>query len=308
MTVHQRYVGCDISKAFIDVFDPADGAARRLANEAVALAAFAGGLQGPGALVVFEATGPYDRRLAEALGAAGVAYARVNPMRARRFAQAAGLLAKTDKVDARMLSSLGRALDLEADAPPDDARKALGLLAARRDQLVQMRADEKKRRYEAAGEAARSIDAHLDWLSAEIARYDEEIAAFIKASPALDEDARRLQTAPGVGPVAASILLAQLPELGRLNPKQIAALAGLAPFNNDSDAFRGVRRIRGGRRRVRQALYMAAFNAVRSSPPFTEFHDRIYNRANAKKVAVIAVARKLLITLNAMLRDKTAFA
>lgn len=308
MTIHLRYVGCDISKAFIDVFDPADGASRRLANEAGALAAFADGLKSPGALVVFEATGPYDRRLGEALAEAGVAYARVNPMRARRFAQAAGLFAKTDRVDARMLSRLGGALDLDADAPPDGARKALGLLAARRDQLVQMRADEKKRRHEAADEAARSIDEHLGWLSAEIARYDDEIAAFIKSAPALDDDARRLQSAPGVGPVAASVLLAQLPELGRLNPKQIAALAGLAPFNNDSGAFRGARRIKGGRRRVRQALYMAAFNAVRSSPHFKAFHDRILNRAKAKKVAIIAVARKLLITLNAMIRDKTAFA
>lgn len=307
MTLHPRYIGCDISKAVIDIFDPADGGLRRIANEADALAAFASELCGSNALVVFEATGAYDRRLAGALAAAGVSYARVNPMRARRFAQAAGFLAKTDTVDARMLSSFGGALHLDADALPEGERKALGLLAARRDQLVQMRADEKKRRYDAAGDAVRSIEAHLLWLDAEIAHYDVMIAAHIKASPALDEDARRLQSAPGVGPVVATVLLAQLPELGSLNPKQIAALAGLAPFNNDSGAFRGVRRIKGGRRRVRQALYMAAFNAVRACPRFREFHDRILARAKARKVALIAVARKLLVVLNAIVRDNTAF-
>ncbi len=308
MTIHPRYIGCDISKACIDVFDSSDGAARRVANETSALSAFALGLKGSGVLVVLEATGPYDRRLCEALAAAGVGFARVNPTRARRFAQAAGLLAKTDAVDAKMLASFGRALNLGPEAPAEDARKALGLLSTRRDQLVQSRADEKKRLHEAEGEAARSIKSHLAWLDSEIARFDEQISACIQHTPELKQDADRLQSAPGVGPVAACVLLAQMPELGRLNPKQIAALAGLAPLNNDSGAFRGVRRIKGGRRRVRQALYMAALSAVRACPRFNEFYNRILERGKAKKVALIAVARKLLTILNAIVRDKTTFA
>lgn len=308
MTLHLQYVGCDISKRFIDVYDPADGAVRRIANEEGALAALAARIAAAPAIVVMEATGPYDRLLIDTLGAAGVACVRVNPVRARRFAQAAGLLAKTDAVDARMLARLGSALELAPGAPPDAARQALGDLTTRRDQLVQNRADEKKRAAAASGETAASIEAHLQWLTVEIGRFDRMIEAFIALSESLREDAARLASAPGVGPVAAAVLLAQMPELGRLNPKQAAALAGLAPVANDSGAFRGVRRIKGGRARVRQALYMAALAAVRTCPRFNDFYQRILERAKAKKIAIIAVARKLLITLNAMIRDKTAFA
>jgi transposase len=308
MTLHLQYVGCDISKRFIDVYDPADGAVRRIANEEGALAALAARLAAAPAIAVLEATGPYDRLLIDALGAAGAPCVRVNPVRARRFAQAAGLLAKTDAVDARMLARLGRALELAPDAPPDAARRALGDLSARRDQLVQNRADEKKRAAAASGETAASIEAHLQWLTAEIARFDRMIETFIDFNEGLREDAARLASAPGVGPVAAAVLLAQMPELGALSPKKIAALAGLAPAANDSGAFRGVRRIKGGRARVRQALYMAALAAIKACPRFNDFYQRILERAKAKKVALIAVARKLLVALNAMMRDKTAFA
>lgn len=308
MTIHPVYVGCDVSKTTLDIFDPACGKAQRIANNENAAARLAGDLAGRDVIVVMEATGPYDRTLRSALDAAKARYARVNPARARRFAQAAGLLAKTDAVDAKMLAALGSALTLEPDRPEEECRKALAALTARRDQLVQIRADEKKRRHEAAGEAARSIDAHLAFLNAEVRRFNEEIDLLIQSAAALREDAERLTSAPGVGPVAAAVLLAQLPELGRLSPKEIAALAGLAPVNNDSGAFRGVRRIRGGRRRVRQALYMAALAAIRSCERFRDFHQRILDRSKAKKVAIIAVARKLLVILNAMLREKTEYA
>lgn len=308
MTIHPRHVGCDISKEFLDVFDPADGAVRRIVNDALSASRWAATIAGAPAIVVLEATGPYDLVLRDALTAAGVAFVRVNPRRARCFAEAAGLLAKTDAVDARMLAAFGAALALPPDAPADPARKALADLAARRDQLVQVRADEKKRRHDAPAAAVRSIDEHLIWLDAAIGRLDADIAALIRDAGALREQAGRLRSAPGVGDVTAVILLAQLPELGAVGPKQIAALAGLAPVANDSGAFRGARRIKGGRRRVRQALYMAALAAIRCSPRLKAYYLSVLGRAKAAKVALIAVARKLLTILNAMIRDNAHYA
>lgn len=307
MIIPLNYVGCDISKDSLDVHDRASGATRRMRNTKRQAALFAASLKGSQALVVMEATGAYDRILREALDRQGVAYARVNPTRARRFAQAAGFLAKTDAVDAKMLAMLGEALRVQPDAPLDPARRALALLQKRRDQLVQMRADEKKRLHTAGGAMAQSIGAHIAWLSREVAALDRSIAEAMNGET-LKDDAKRLQSAPGVGRVAASVLIALLPELGRLSPKKIASLVGLAPVNNDSGALRGARRIKGGRRRVRQALYMAALAAARTDRRFAAFYEQILKRAHAKKIAIIAVARKLLVTLNAILRDKAYYA
>src|SRR3546814_175752 len=199
MTIHPRYIGCDISKHFIDIHGPVSRSAQRLANTPAAMAAFAAAIAGSGALVVMEASGVYDRTLRTALTAAAVAYVRVNPTRARRFAQAAGFLAKTDAVDARMLSAFGAALNLAAADPGDPAREALGSLQRRRDQLVQMRADEKKRRCDAGDDLCPAIDRHIAWLSAEIAATDAKIAALNDRSPTLTGDAQRLQSAPENG-------------------------------------------------------------------------------------------------------------
>lgn len=308
MTLHVRYVGCDISKDTLDFYDPALGKGRRVRNTPASAAHWAASLDGAPVLVVMEATGVYDRVLRTALQEAGVAYARINPLRARRYAQAAGFLAKTDAVDARMLASMGEALKLASDAPPDPAREALCALQKRRDQLVGMRAEERNRRCDVEGALAASIDEHIAWLSDEIRALDDEIKVLVTTAEPLREDVARLRSVPGVGPVAASVLLAYMPELGQLSPKKIASLAGLAPVNNDSGIKRGERRIRGGRGRVRRALYMAALSAIRTEPRFTHFYQRIVERAQAKKVAIIAVARKLLTILNAIIRDKTRYA
>ena len=224
--IHPDIVGCDVSKHALDLFDA--GVSERIDNTPAACAALAARLCGR--FVVFEATGGYDRALRAALDAAGVAFARVNPGRARDFARAAGFLAKTDKVDARMLAAFGQALEPAADARPDPARERLADLVKRRDQLVKMRAQERVRRSEAGVEALRNdIEAHLAWLDARIARFDDEIATVCKSAAPLKQTITRLKSAPGVGQVTATVLVALMPELGRRAPKTIAALAGLAP-------------------------------------------------------------------------------
>ena len=308
MTISTFYMGCDISKSHLDFYDTRDHRVRRIGNTKAAINTFIASLVGKNILVVMEATGSYDRILRQELDKAGLGYARINPMRARRYAEAIGTLAKTDALDARLLADMGATLNLVPDVRQDRERERLGTLQKRRDQLVQMRSDEQRRRHEALREAQSSLEAHIEWLSKEIKSLNTQIASLIDQTPILKEVVQRLQTAPGVGPVTAGMLVALLPELGVLSPKKIASLAGMAPMNHDSGAFRGIRRIKGGRPRVRRALYMAALSAIRTSPRMKAFYERIAQRAKAKKVAIIAVARKLLTCLNAMLRDQKAWA
>jgi transposase len=259
-------------------------------------------------LVVFEATGVYDLELREALRQAGIRFARINPARARDFARASGRLAKTDPIDARMLAAFARAMQPVTEQPADPARNTLAKLAKRRDQLVLMRAQEKTRRSEAEDHAmAGRISRLIKVLDSEIAEIEADISALIKAEPEISDDAQLMRSLPGVGPVACMQLIAQMPELGKVGPKQVAALAGLAPFNVDSGAFRGKRKIAGGRKRVRDALYMAALNAVRRANPFKTFYSRLRQAGKPAKLALIAVARKLLTVLNAMMRDRKSY-
>jgi transposase len=301
-------VGIDVSKHHLDVFDAALGRGERLANTAEAIAALAERWTGSGRLVVLEATGHYDLALRQGLDAAGVAYARVNPTRARDFARAAGFLAKTDAVDARMLAALGGALRPQATAPGDQTRERLARLHKRRDQLVAMRQQERTRRAEARDpELTDDLDDHLAWLDDAIARLDESIAAFVADQPELEQANRLVRSIPGVGMVTAVTLLALVPELGERSPKALAALAGLAPFNHDSGKLRGTRAIRGGRKRVRDALYMAAVSASRSNSRFRDNYKRLRDAGKPPKLAFIAIARKLLITANAVIRDQKPF-
>lgn len=307
MTILPCYIGCDISKRVLDLYDPLSGKALRIANTADRIARLAAQLAGRNVMVVMEATGAYDRALRAGLVEAGIGYARVNPTRARRFADAAGLLAKTDAIDARMLSAMGQAMKLVPDAPEDPDRKTLHDLQKRRDQLVQIRANEKNRADLAEREIALSVASHITWLNQAIAELDDRIERFIADRNALRQIRTILLSAPGIGPVSANVLIAQMSELGRLSPKKIACLAGLAPVNHDSGAMRGTRHIKGGRRRVRQALYMAALAATRCSKRLGKFYERIKQRSKSVKIAIIATARKLLTILNAMIRDNTQY-
>lgn len=299
-------VGIDVSKSHLDLF--ADGRGHwRVANAPAAIEAMCAGLP-PGCLVVLEATGVYDAALCEALEAAAIVYARINPQQARDFARAIGRRAKTDAVDARMLAQLGQRLPLRQSPPADPDRRELARWQGRRDQLVAMRQQEKVRLVEERDAVfAAGLRTHIDQLTDLIAEVDRRIAALLARSAELAGAERCLRSVPGVGRVTAVTLLALMPELGTRPPKQIAALAGLAPFNLDNGARQGQRRIRGGRRRVRQALYMAALTAARYHPRLGAFASELKAKGKAAKVVLIAVARKLLGIINAVIRDRTTF-
>lgn len=308
MTLPDRYVGCDVSKRWLDVFDPVEGRPRRIANTPAETARLAAGLAATKAFLVFEATGVYDRDLREALHTAGVANARINPTLARRYAQARGRKAKTDALDAVMLADLGARLRPEPDPAPCPHRERLARLSLRRDQLVAMRKAETIRLDAERDSFIKDcIKAQITRLGAAIASVESEMDRLVRASETLQKQASILASAPGVGPVAARVLLALMPELGRISPKRLAALAGLAPFNHDSGLLKGKRCISGGRRRVRCALFIAAMHAARRCPDLKAFAERVSKNANARKVALIAVARKLLVRLNAMLRDNAPY-
>jgi transposase len=292
----------------LDIFDDGIGTAERIANAPQAITEQVARWRCGNVLVVFEATGVYDRELAKALHQAGIRFARINPARARDFARAQGRLAKTDAIDARMLAGFARTMAPTADQPPKPERHTLAQLAKRRDQLVQMRAQEKNRRSEAYDRTMKeSIARVIDCFDEEVEAIEAAIKALIKSEPEICEQARLMRSAPGVGPVACMQLIAQMPELGQVGPKQVAALAGLAPLNVDSGTYRGKRAIGGGRKRVRDALYMAALNAVRRDSPFRSFYQKLRTAGKPAKLALIAVARKLLTTLNAMMRDRKTY-
>lgn len=309
MIIAPGFVGIDVAKDHLDVFDAARSSASiRLANTTAALAELIRDWAQRNAFVLFEATGQYDLDLRHALAAAGVRFARVNPARARDFARAAGFLAKTDAVDARMLAAMAQCLQPAPAEISLAARERLASLNKRRDQLVAIRQQERTRQRQCSDPVSQHcLAAHLAWLDAAIEAIQAKIAASIAGDPELENAQGLLTSVPGVGPVTAATLLALMPELGRRSPKQLAALAGLAPFNNDSGIRRGQRSIRGGRKRVRDALYVAAFIAARYAPRFTAFYKTLIAAGKPRKVALIALARKLLTVLNAILRDRQPF-
>lgn len=307
MKIHPGVIGIDVSKSVLDIFEGLSGAWRRIGNEGKDIAAFVAGLAGLDVLVVLEATGLYDRKLRRALSAAGVRFTRVNPERARNFARATGLLAKTDKVDARMLAAFGTRLECRLEDAPDPDREALNEVNRRRDQLVAMRQQERARLADGSEGWQDSIGRVVEFLDQEIASCEARIRDLVRSRAELHRVSALLRSIPGIGPVAATTLLALMPELGRLSRKEIAALAGLAPFARDSGRFRGQRSILGGRKRVRDALYMGAIAAIRYSPRFKAFFQALRDAGKPFKVALVAVSRKLLVTANAVVRDGTPF-
>jgi transposase len=313
MTLHQNILGVDVAKDWIDTCDPASGRTARIETAPRALAAFVGRLP-KDMFVVFEASGGYERPLMEALEAAGLAYARVNPRQAREFARATGRLAKTDRIDARVLAEMGQALKPAPQARPDPARRRLADLVARRADLVAVIAAETNRLGQAREAfVRRDIKSLIALLQRRRLAVEKEIEAQMRAAEDLDRLERRLRTAPGVGPVVAAVLIAALPELGLpelglLDRRQLASLAGLAPHASESGRQRGRRKVWGGRREVRRALYIAAIVASRFNPDLRAFRDRLIGDGKPFKVAIIATARKLLTILNAMIRDHRDYA
>jgi transposase len=253
-------------------------------------------------LVVLEATGGLEIPLAAALTAAGVALAIINPRQARDFAKAVGQLAKTDALDAQLLARFAEAVRPVPRPVPDTQAQALAALLARRRQLIGMLVAEQQRLATTLPPVRRRVEAHIAWLRQELGELDAELHETIRQSPVWREKEQLLRTVPGVGPVLAMTLVADLPELGQLGRKQIAALVGLAPLNCESGLLRGRRIVWGGRGRVRAALYMSTLVAIKHNPALRPFYERLLAAGKPKKVALTACMHKLLLALNALLR------
>jgi transposase len=302
----ERYVGIDVSKARLDVAQRPGGRSS-YANDTSGIAALVKSLSPPPALLVMEATGGLERPLAMALAAAAIPCAVVNPRQTRDYARALGRLAKTDAVDAEVLAHYAERVRPPARLPPGEQTQRLDALVKRRRQLVEMSVAERNQRRTVHAIAAQSIDTCLEQLREEQGRIDAAIAAEITADPAAKAKADLLRSVPGVGPVTAATLVAALPELGNLSRRQVSMLVGLAPLANDSGQHRGRRTTWGGRGAVRTALYMAALVASRFNPVLAAHYRKLIDNKKPAKVALVACARKLLVILNAIVRDKAAW-
>jgi transposase len=299
-------VGIDVSKAQLDTAFGAEAEVVGLANDAAGISQLLERLKAlRPSLVVMEASGGYETAAATAIAAAGWRLAVVNPRQVRDFARATGRLAKTDRIDARILSVFGKAIEPQVTSLPDEEAQALQALLLRRQQLVTMRGQESQRLERAQSVMRKNIKKHIDWLDQEIDKLDVDLTAGLRKSPAWRAKDELLRSFKGVGRITSGTLLVALPELGRLDRRKIAALVGLAPFNRDSGAMRGRRSIYGGRARIRTLLYMAATTAIRCNPVIRAFYERLKSRGKPHKVALVACMRKMLTILNAMVREST---
>lgn len=307
----EHYIGIDISKAWLDcaVTSPAGAqGVQRFDNDADGherLLSWARA-QEPSLLVV-EATGGYEAALVAALATGGLPVAVVNPRQVRDFAKALGILAKTDRVDASVLARFARVIRPAVRPPKAEELSALEALLVRRRQLVDMLTAEQHRQQLASGRIAKQIAQHLRWLQRQIEAADDDLSGMVERSSLMQRKLDVLTSVPGVGRVTAMSLLAQLPELGQLNEKQIAALVGVCPFSRDSGLMRGKRVIWGGRARVRAALYMAALVAARHNPVIRAFYQRLLAAGKAKKLALVACMHKLLLILNALVKTNSTW-
>ena len=303
------FVGIDVSKHQLEIAVRPGGEAWTVSHDEAGVSALVTRL-GPLAptLIVLEATGGLQVALAGALAMARLPVAVVNPRQVRDFARSTGMLAKTDRLDAQSLARFAEAVRPEPRALPDAQAQELTALLQRRRQLVEMVAAEKNRLYTASRRVRPQIQAHIEWLHQQIRQFDDELQELLRSSPLWREKEDLLRSAPGVGPVLATTLVAALPELGTLTRQQIAALVGVAPLNRDSGMLRGRRTVWGGRAHVRAVLYMSTVTAVRHNPVLAAFHQRLRAAGKAPKVALTACMRKLLTILNAMLKHRTPWA
>ena len=300
------FIGIDVSKAHLDLAVRPSGQVWQVANEAEAIVALVAQLQVlQPRLIVLEATGGLEMAVTVAIAGAGLPIAVVNPRQARAFAKSVGKLAKTDKIDARLLAHFADAIRPEPRALPDEQTQRLQAVLTRRRQIVEMLVAEKNRVYLAHAQVQERLREHIDWLNDELAELEEQLRELIQDSPVWQEKDELLQSVPGVGPVLSTTLLAELPELGKLNRKQIAALVGVAPFNCESGYMQGKRAIWGGRASVRAVLYMAIHSARRYNPVIRAFYERLIQAGKLPKVALVACMHKLLGILNAMLKQGT---
>ena len=299
-------IGIDVSKHQLDYASHDRTHRGQVPNTAAGIAALVETLRALAPeRIVMESTGGYERAAARALADAELPVVVVNPRPVRHFAKALGILAKTDTLDAAVIARYAATLKPELRAARSDEEQAMADLMSRRRQLLSMIVMEKNRLAAPVRALARRIEAHLRWLEREVKSTDALLDAWIAADPERSAQVRILESVPGVGSVVAKTLMTDLPELGRLGKRTLSALVGVAPFNRDSGSVRGKRHVRGGRASIRGILYMAALTGSRFNPVLKAFYARLLAAGKPKKLALTAVAHKLLIILNAMVRNRT---
>jgi transposase len=299
------FVGIDVSKARLDVASHPAGAAQSVANDETGIKTLVEQLRAvKPTLIVLESTGGIERSVVRSLVAAELPVTVANPRQVRDFAKATGQLAKTDVLDAQILARFAEAVRPALRPLPAETTLELRALISRRRQITEMLTAEKNRLSRAPRRVQKRIEAHIRWLQSELERYDEDLDRTIRQSSIWREQEDLLKSVPGIGPVVSRTMLAELPELGSLNRKQIAALVGVAPLNWDSGLLRGRRVIWGGRAHVRTALYMAALTASRCNPVIRDFYRRLRTAGKKPNVALVACMRKLLVILNAILKHR----
>jgi transposase len=304
----ENFIGIDVAKASLDIAIHPEGTVWSCHNEEAKFTALVKQLrQREPKLIVLEATGGLELPAVAALASAGLPVVVVNPRQVRDFAKATGQLAKTDRIDAQVLARFGEAVRPAIRPLKDMKTRELDALLTRRRQLTDMLTAEKNRLSSAPKPVRKDIKNHIAWLEKRLRDVNNGLNSAIKDSPIWREHDEILQSTPGVGPVLSVTLLAELPELGTLNRRQIAALAGVAPFNRDSGRFRGKRAIWGGRAEVRSVLYMSTLTAVRCNPVIRAFYLRLISAGKKHKVAMTACMRKLLTILNIMIKNQTSW-
>jgi transposase len=302
------FIGIDVARRELDVAARPSGERGSVTNDEVGRAGLVERLRGERvALIVLEASGGYEIPVVAALTAAQLPVVVVNARQVRDFARAVGKLAKTDAIDAAVLAHFAEAVRPEVRPVPDELTRTLQGWLGRRRQLLEMLLAEEQRLTRAPQAIRAQIQQHVEWLRRELRDVDGALRTVVATSPVWREQEDLLRTVPGVGPVLATTLLADLPELGRLNRRQIAALVGVAPLNWDSGEHRGTRHVWGGRAPVRTALYMATVSAVRCNPVIRAFFTRLCAAGKPKKVALTACMRKLLTILNAMMHQRAGW-
>ena len=305
----RSFIGIDVAKQQLEVAAHESDYQFRCPNKASAFGALIAELISlRPALIVLEATGGLEIRVVSALHAAGLPVVVVNPRQVRDFAKALGQLAKTDRLDARVLAHFAAAIKPPLRPIKSKEEQELDSLTGRRAQLIEMLTDEKNRRASAASDTVRDkIKEHIDWLEEGIAELDKQLKALLQSSAPWQAKDKILQSVPGIGPVTSFSVIADLPELGTLNRQKISKLVGVAPLNCDSGQQRGTRHIYGGRAQVRRALYMATLTALRWNPVIKEFYERLCANQKPFKVAITACMHKLLNIINVMVRDSTTW-
>lgn len=297
------FMGIDISKSWLDIAIHESNISWRLGNDEIGIADLVKRLKElKPTLIVLEATGGFEMQLVAQLAHARLPVVVTNPRKVRAFARSTGKLAKTDKLDAKMLAHFAAAIKPPVRPLPSEEEELLTGLMVRRRQLVDMLTVEKNRLHTVRPSLRDDIREHIAWLQDKLSKLDKEIDLFVKKTPLWREKDVVLRSSPGVGRVTSCTLLAMLPELGTINRQEIAALVGVAPVNKDSGRKQGKRRIYGGRETVRSVLFMAALSATKCNPRIKQFYEDLLRRGKEKKVALTACMRKLLVILNAMLR------